>query len=617
MGQDWMTAALLAWQVWLIEQQERLDPEAWEALRAEAERVRLRVVFALDGGRAQEAEGALTAFAMTHHISAIRHMRRVEADRDDDVFRGGGEPPKFGVPRRPVTDTRAPGTLLQGLGRLLGLRPPLAPIVTFPEVRLPTEVREHTSFHVEVTARAAPTPHTGGAIELERPPSGRVDLDVSIELPDAGIEARSPLDQPLRVHEDGTSVTLVFELFAAVPGAPRVNVIVRKEGLELSRISRHVTILPQDHPAADVASAPVSVPFGGVSAVEFLRGVRLRIDARGETADRRIVRVVLDGGRWTGAPLEHQAELQKEAWRTIADLCRKLAALKVDSREAAEMRFENIGADLAGKLLGPAISAALATFPDGTALHIESDDAWVPWEMVFVQPANGVGAEGYLGERFAVTRWLRVGRLRESVSLTRGVLVAPRGSGLQFAGEQRALRVLFGTPPEELFELDDVQRRLRSAPQTLIHLVCHGASWPDATFAEDLVMDGGSLATSDIRMPAPGEPGVLDGSFVFANACEAGIAAPSLWAVGGWAERVLGAGAVAFVAPSWSVRDRSAVAFAEKFYEHVTAGATLGEAARLARVASRRTGVPCRLGYAVYAAPGARMGMSSGSGSAP
>lgn len=608
MDRDWLSSALLAWQVWLTEQEEHLDPEAWDALRAEADGLRQRIVTAVQRGRPREAETALTAFAEQHRIRAILSMTRPHDAGVDDLLRGGTRGPdtrQLGFESSRGADTRALGGILDSIGRLLGRRHERPPIVTFPEVRVPAEVPERTTFTVQVAARSAPTPHTGDPLRLPRMTSGRVDLEVAIELPDDGLEARTPLEQPLRVHEDGTSAAILFELFARAPGAPRVEVVFRYDKVEQTRLSRRVHVLPEAVPVSATAAAGVATSGGPVSAGGAFRGLVLRVDVRHTTEEHRLIRVTLDGPGWGGVPHEHHTELPRDAWCTIADLSRDLPQTRLLGPGPAETRLQNVGAKLAATLLGPAIARELARRDEGTALHVESDDAWVPWELLFLEPGGG---GHFLGERFAVTRWLRVGHAQEALALERAVLVAPPASGLSSATEREALRAFLGRAPEERATLGEVQARLRAGQRTVVHFVCHGASRPDAVFPEELVLeDDETLHTADVRSAPPGEPGDLAGALVFANACEVGIATPSLWAFGGWAEACLRAGAAAFVAPSWAVGDRTAALLAETFYRHARDGMPLGEAARLARVAARRPGSVYRLGYAVYAAPNARV----------
>mgnify|MGYP000302426937 CR=1 FL=1 len=67
------------------------------------------------------------------------------------------------------------------------------------------------------------------------------------------------------------------------------------------------------------------------------------------------------------------------------------------------------------------------------------------------------------------------------------------------------------------------------------------------------------------------------------------------------------AGCGAVVAPSWTITDRGASGFAEKFYRGAATGIPLGEAARRARQTIGRCGNVDRLSYAIYALPQSRL----------
>ena len=93
----------------------------------------------------------------------------------------------------------------------------------------------------------------------------------------------------------------------------------------------------------------------------------------------------------------------------------------------------------------------------------------------------------------------------------------------------------------------------------------------------------------------------------FFNVCHGGQQGWALTRLGGWANRLIRAGAGLFIAPLWSVTDANALAFAEKFYRQLSSGATVAEAVRAGRQAARAVGDPTWLAYSVYAHPNARV----------
>jgi CHAT domain-containing protein len=211
----------------------------------------------------------------------------------------------------------------------------------------------------------------------------------------------------------------------------------------------------------------------------------------------------------------------------------------------------------------------------------------------------------FLGEHFAVTRWLRRGGLHPIVSNGPAVQVAPGLSLLQVQDEQRALEQITGSRPQQLQTLDEVMRLLAGTGSLgFLHFSCHGLAERFDPLGGRLELDGGDLRLIDVQPAGSGQSeSPLASACVMLNACQAGVPGITLSGHGGWAERFLQAGAAVFVAPSWSVLDSVATTFARHFYQALGDGIVAGEAGRRARLAVRPTESHDRLAYAVYAAP--------------
>ncbi|MCP4534869.1 MAG: CHAT domain-containing protein, partial [Delftia sp.] len=254
-------------------------------------------------------------------------------------------------------------------------------------------------------------------------------------------------------------------------------------------------------------------------------------------------------------PCQGTVELPVEVDGLLHALCTKIDELgNLEKAAARSQRLRNIGSELGQVLLPASIRQALAnhtTLPAATALHIASTDLWAPWELIWLGGA-------FLGEHFAVTRWLREGGLRHTLAGGRAVLVAPASSQLGVSDERRALTELSGGAPQELCTVAEVQRLVGGDRQVgFLHFACHGRAEERDPLGGKLGLDGGLLQPVDVQITDYGR-GPLARACVFLNACQAEQPGTTLSGHAGWAKRFLRAGATVFVAPSWSVHDVAA-----------------------------------------------------------
>lgn len=576
--------------------EEMLGPVRFAVLAGEMEPWLARFQRASTEPELRELAAQLRMFESRHDI---RHLLDHEAQQS---LLGARLGPTRG-PDRPSRDPEIRSLFAQ-LRRHLHLDRPAA-LTAFPALHAPAEVRLNTAFEVKVSAHREADPGAAPPMVLTRRRPGPVDLEVELVLPaDESIEARTWLRQPLRIPEEGAAMVLRFELVARRLGGHRIEAVFRHEGVEQDRLA--ATVLVKS--AEEMAEAPETVVGGGfIAAGGAPRPLVLQIDHRGGDGPRRFDRVILTGERLP-VPADAVRELARDTRPILTDLCREVGAAREPTPRARELALRGIGQRLAKELLPDAVLAELRPdrFPVGTALHIESDDAWAPWELAWLGPMDkGV----FLGEHFAVTRRIHEGGSVDVLADGDVVLVAPVCSKLDATRERDALRALRGgKAPVELRGLEETLELLNgSVRYGVLHFASHGAARPQEAFGGILPLDGGLLR--ELHVPALDRvtrTGPLAGALVFLNACEVGLDGAGLTGHGGWARAFLKAGAVAFVAPSWVVADAAAIRFATTFYEHLRQGRTLGEAGRLARIAAHVEGEPSGLGYAVYASPHAR-----------
>ncbi len=588
---------------WLEQQAQISDARAHEQIYAQLATKLAAVDVCLSQGDFQQAERLLRALLL--ELKLLGETRSGFPAEHSGSWRGD----PMGSSREPPQ----PGCRISSLLDKFKPRPKAAPLETFPTVSAPRVVRQKTVLAVEVAAQARASADGGQKLSLDRErEDAPVDVELSLELPvGSALQARSPVSAMLRICPDGRAAKIVFELYAAEIGTHPIAVVFRYDGVERCRVKRTITVTEIEQP--DSPPSPVSSLSLGIDSSRRYEGLLLSLFERDRTSEKRHFEVVLSGPAWQGRALRAEMSLPFDASELLAKLCRDMErALRGADWTAREHSMQCIGSDLASRILPHGISDALLAdkWKEGTPLHIESDDIWIPWEALFLGSPMGMrgGRTGFfLGERFALTRWLRTGSAPEQVGGGTAVMVAPTNSGLSVGAERAVLAEVTGQAPLDLSLLPDVQSCLRGSPRAqVLHFACHGQSKADAPIGEALMLQDAELHATDVPLVRPGERGSLDGALVFLNACQAGIEQRSLWGHGGWASKLLDAGAGAVVAPSWTVTDAGAMGFAEHFYRNAKTGISLSEAARLARRAIAHRGNLDRIGYAIYAAPTAQ-----------
>ena len=261
------------------------------------------------------------------------------------------------------------------------------------------------------------------------------------------------------------------------------------------------------------------------------------------------------------------------------------------------------------------------------SLLIVSDEPWIPWELIRADD------DDFLCCRFELSRWL-AGETAPSDELGAVDLGAARVACIEAgsvppykplphaAEESQLLAELAGNHSgvESLVvagaTYNEVERVLRLGGHGVLHFVGHGefdAEDPDVS--RFFLADGRSFRPRDLLHEGVGSRLRQDRPLVFFNSCQVAQQGYALSRLGGWASRwILDCHCGAFVAPLWSVRDRSAHLFAETFYGALAHGETVARAAREARLEVRADapGSTAWLAYAVYAHPGARLRLGLG-----
>ena len=254
-----------------------------------------------------------------------------------------------------------------------------------------------------------------------------------------------------------------------------------------------------------------------------------------------------------------------------------------------------------------------------------SDEPYLPWELVWPYDASGWEDAGPWCSTLRMTRWLRKdaqGNGNEKppaqLRLQKWSVLAPTYSLLpNLAGARKERQALLDiathhgvvdvSPSTATWRA--VIEHLESGAYDWLHAAAHGSFYPETPDADSALWleEDRALTPNAVVGPAIERHLRTERPAFFFNACQVGRQDWALTQLGGWANRLISAGAGLFIAPMWEVSDSGALAFAQAFYTDLLNGRTVAEAAHAGRLAARRTGDPTWLAYSVYAHPNARI----------
>jgi hypothetical protein len=243
------------------------------------------------------------------------------------------------------------------------------------------------------------------------------------------------------------------------------------------------------------------------------------------------------------------------------------------------------------------------------SLLIQSDDPWIPWEILCVpETPGGEAADGpFLCEAFALTRWLSGVRQTLSLPVQRIAVVVPRDSDLpQAEGEYEDLLALAREETRRVeripARLSDLQKAFHQGEHDGWHFTGHGTHRESDPDLSSLWLEEDEELTP-VHLSGKARKLGLKRPLVFLNACSSGKSGLSLAGAGGWAPHFLKAGAGCCIGTLWPIDDGPARAFARAFYRSFIAGAPIAEAVWSARREIRSEGNPTWLAYTAFAHP--------------
>ncbi|QWQ39589.1 CHAT domain-containing protein [Streptomyces sp. YPW6] len=295
------------------------------------------------------------------------------------------------------------------------------------------------------------------------------------------------------------------------------------------------------------------------------------------------------------------------------------AELRRAAKDAARSGGDGDGPRLRGRLRNHGVQLWTSAVPRAVqrqfwdeadriaAFTVLGEHDIVPWELLY--PLNeGREDRGFLSEWLPVVRRVFGQDRVRSIGVPGAAFVVPPGSPADAWDEVTSLRATLGKGVADggvLTERAALTALIEGGPAGLLHFACHNAFTGSGSC---VTMADGPFDPIDLAWAAQLRTLRTHRPLVFFNACRSAGEIDWFGESLGWAPQFLNAGAGAFVGTLWPVRSRSALQFAETFYDQLIAhGQPLGRASVTARHAVRdlHDGDPTWLAYAVYGSPAA------------
>ena len=443
-------------------------------------------------------------------------------------------------------------------------------------------------------------------------------IDVVVS-PRRGFVVDGRSDGQIQIADGAEPLPVQVKLKATSVGQGSVTIYAFHAGAALGAL----TIVPEVAPAETLPSAGQGVAHGALDERATppeadLQFVILQERDEHDTPTLRFFLTSRDPKLGLNLKQFGPHPLENGAGVFFTDLYREIERLPVETPEQkadANERLRAMGTTLFEQCLPEDLQALLWELRDRIAtIWVQSAEPYVPWELCRLEGrgADGAIVEGqFFCEAFAMTRWIPGFARFPDLHLSKIGVIVPGDSGLKSPPAEREMLHGLATDRRRVEDIPpryrDVRAALASAAYDGLHFSGHGA-FPDQANpakAEIELEDGKKLRPTDISGVAANLG--LRNPLVFLNACQAGRQAPGLTGVGGWANALLSKGAAAFIGAHWEVTDDLALEFAKTFYERLTTGVPVAEAARVARMSIRDAEDPTWLAYTVFADPGATL----------
>ncbi|GAA3768677.1 hypothetical protein GCM10022403_000360 [Streptomyces coacervatus] len=471
--------------------------------------------------------------------------------------------------------------------------------------RLVAELAEQTSPGREVPLHVQIVRGGGRGVQLASFFVPRKGAHVLITIHAPGLVAVDELQQELHVKPGRDSDVLLFRLRAAAPGLHQVTVRAFRGGTFLGEVRCQMSVEPggitRDGPRRQ-ASLPSMAFDPGEVTLQVLKDEAAGTYSFQLISERFYAPEIF---RFRGGdPRLATEQLYAELRRAAKDATRGGDA----DAERLRGRLRNHGVQLWTAAVPQAVQSQFWHEVDQvTAFTVLGEHDIVPWELLY--PLNeGRQDRGFLAEWLPVVRRVFGQDRVRSIGLPGAAFVVPPGSPADAGEEVTSLRARLGATVADagvLTERVALTALIEGGHAGLLHFACHNAftgSGSCVTMADGPFDPIDLASAAQLRTLRPHRP------LVFFNACRSAGEIDWFGESLGWAPQFLNAGAGAFVGTLWPVRSRSALQFAEAFYDRlITHRQPLGQASLAARQTVRdlHGGDPTWLAYAVYGSPAA------------
>jgi serine/threonine protein kinase len=301
-------------------------------------------------------------------------------------------------------------------------------------------------------------------------------------------------------------------------------------------------------------------------------------------------------------------------WEDLSDLLGQAIQLQLSGLAEYELNsiwlhIRGLGRELGERVLSEELQSHSSTWPMDSVVVIATNELWIPWELIY-------DGSYFWGDKFILARIPKIPgqrafwsadkvverhvstQLRKVVNIIGGKL-GPSPIVERVRGLFNAFKASILIEAVERATLAEVFQAISQAD--LIHFTCHGTTTPRPCLqlADDKSLIC-CLMPSDLQNLVE-----LTDSVVFANACTSAAIASFLGQLCNFGWEFYKKGVAAYIGTLGLVPTAYAITFAERFYERLLAGHTVGESLHYAKSGARRQN-PFWLLYTLYGDPFAR-----------